>query len=62
MWITLCEYTLCEYGTLLIKRLDNSGLKVQPWRTGLVYWKDLVLLIPIFIEHEKFEHKLFINF
>lgn len=40
-----------QNGMLLMNRLNNNGLKIQPWRTPLAYWKGRVLLFPIFMEH-----------
>ena len=44
----------------LTYRLKRRGLKMQPWRTPLVYWKGCVWLFPIQIEQVEFEYKLFI--
>ena len=39
-----------EKGKSLMYRLNRSGLRMQPWRTLLAYWKGRVWLLPLLIE------------
>ena len=52
---------LNEKAKSLTYRLKSKGLKLQPWRTPLAYWKDRVWLFPILTEEVEFEYKLLIT-